>query len=117
MKLTIRVKLVLAEEERVGLPGVKVALYDRDWQSEDDLLGTETTDDKGEIYFNFDERKYQDAEDGPNWRADSLPDLYVNLLDAQDKVVYSTRDQTQRDKMPALLTIPVPRAVWAELRP
>lgn len=111
MKLILRVKMVSAQDERKGLAGLKVALYDRDWKSEDDLLGTEVSDDKGEIFFQFDENKYKDAEDGPDWRVESLPDLYVNILDAQDRVVYSTRDVVERDRFPKILIVPVPDAI------
>ncbi|MDL1898326.1 hypothetical protein FBQ82_18935 [Anaerolineae bacterium CFX7] len=111
MKLMLRVQLVIAEEPKKALPNVKVSLYDRDWKSEDDLLGTEVTDAKGEIFFEFDEKKYKDAEDGPDWRIESLPDLYVNIYDVQDQVVYSTRDVVERDKFPKLLVVPIPRAV------
>ena len=108
MKLMMRVQVVSEQDHRKGLPGLKVSLYDRDWQSEDDLLGTDVSDVKGEIYFEFDEKKYKDSEDGPDWRAESLPDLYVNILDAQDKVVYSTRDVVERDRFPKILVVPVP---------
>lgn len=111
MKLMMRVQLVLDENRKQVLPNVKVSLYDRDWKSEDDLLGTDVTDAKGEIYFQFDEKKYKDDEDGPDWRIESLPDLYVNVYDAQDKVVYSTRDVVKRDKFPQLLVVPIPRAI------
>ena len=73
MKLMMRVQVVSAEDPRKHLPGLKVSLYDRDWKSEDDLLGTEVSDAKGEIFFEFDEKKYKDGEDGPDWRAESLP--------------------------------------------
>lgn len=111
MKLVMRVKLVLHEDSRHVLPGIKVSLYDRDWKSEDDLLGTDVTDAKGEIFFNFEEKDYQDTEDGPDWRAESLPDLYVKVYDAEGKVVYSTRDVVERDKFPKLLVVPIPRAI------
>jgi len=111
MKLMLRVQLVVAEEPKKVLPNVKVSLYDRDWKSEDDLLGTKVTDAKGEIFFEFDEKKYKDAEDGPDWRIESLPDLYVNVHDVQGQVVYSTRDVVERDKFPKLLVVPIPRAV------
>lgn len=111
MKLMMRVQLVLESDLRHGLPDVQVSLYDRDWKSEDDLLGTAVTDAKGEIYFEFDEKKYQDGEDGPDWRIESLPDLYVNVHDAQNKVVYSTRDVVERDKFPKLLIVPIPRSI------
>lgn len=114
MKLVMRVQLVVAEEQKRVLPNIKVELYDRDWESEDDLLGTGVTDDKGEIFFEFKENKYRDNEDGPAWRIESLPDLYVNLLDTQGQVVYSTRDVVERDKFPKLMVVPVPRALLAE---
>jgi hypothetical protein len=107
----MRVKLVVAEDSKKGVPGVKVSLYDRDWKSEDDPLGTDVTDAKGEIFFDFQEKDYQDVEDGPDWRIESLPDLYVNVHDGQDKVIYSTRDVVERDKFPQLLIVPIPRAI------
>lgn len=111
MKLMMRVQLVLEGDLRHGLPNVSVSLYDRDWQSEDDLLGTAVTDAKGEIFFEFDEKKYKDGEDGPDWRIESLPDLYVNVQDAQGNVIYSTRDVVERDKFPKLLVVPIPRSI------
>jgi hypothetical protein len=111
----LRVRLVLEEDTKRVLPNITVALYDRDWKSQDDFLGKAVTDDKGEIFFEFEEKKYKDDEDGPDWRIESLPDLYVNLHDAQDKVVYSTRDVVERDKFPKLLIVPVPRAVAQQL--
>ena len=115
MKLMLRVQLVLNENRKQVLPNVKVLLYDRDWKSADDLLGSGVSDAKGEIFIEFDEKKYKDDEDGPDWRIESLPDLYVNLLDAQGNVVYSTRDAVERDKFPKLLVVPVPRAIAAQL--
>lgn len=111
MKLALRVQLVLDENRKQVLPNVKVSLYDRDWKSADDLLGTGITDANGEIFFEFDEKKYKDDEDGPDWRIESLPDLYVNVYDAQNNVVYSTRDVVERDKFPKLLVVPIPRAI------
>lgn len=119
MKLIQRVKLVLADEPNRVLPNVTVALYDRDWSSADDFLGKGATDAKGEVFIEFDEKVYKDDEDGPDWRSESLPDLYVNLHDAGGSVVYSTREVVERDKFPKLLVVPVPRAIakqfgWVE---
>lgn len=111
MKLMQRIKLVLAGDTQRVLPKVTVALYDRDWKSADDFLGKGVTDSKGEVFIEFDEKKYKDDEDGPDWRVESLPDLYVNLLDAQGSVIYSTREVVERDKFPQLLIVPVPRAI------
>jgi hypothetical protein len=117
MKLMMRVQLVLAENKKQALPNLKVSLYDRDWKSDDDLLGTGVTDSKGEIYFQFEEKKYKDNEDSPDWRIESLPDLYVNVYDAQDNVVYSTREVVERDKFPQLLVVPIPRAIVEKIAP
>jgi hypothetical protein len=107
----MRVKLVLAEDQKQALPNLNVSLYDRDWKSDDDVLGTGISDAKGEIYFQFDEKKYKDNEDGPDWRVDSLPDLYVNVTDESGKVIYSTRDVVEKDKFPQILVVPIPEAI------
>jgi len=109
MLLTTRVKLVLAEASESALAGVKVALYDRDLQDEDDLLGIGVTDDSGEVLFAFDSEKYTDAEDQPSWRVDALPDLYVLVYDKEDQALLSTRAQTQENKLPKRLVIPIDR--------
>lgn len=107
MLLTTRVRLVLAESPTVGIPGVKVSLFDRDIHDPDDFLATEVTDDQGEIFFSFDSEDYTDAEDKELWRLESLPDLYIKIYDAQDQVVLSSRSETQEDKLPSLITIPI----------
>ena len=65
MLLTTRMKLVLAGEPETPLPGVKVALYDRDEADPDDHLDTGVTDAQGEVLFKFDSERYTDAEDSP----------------------------------------------------
>ena len=111
MLLTTRVKLVLAETPTVGLPNVKVALFDQDIDDEDDPLGTGVTDAQGEFLFAYDSSLYTDAEDKDDWTIASLPDLYVIAYDAQGQEVVNTREQTRRDKLPKLLTVPVSRAL------
>ena len=104
-----RVKLVLAETPETVLPGVRVALYDRDEHDQDDFLAEGVTDVQGEIFFSFQAYQYADLEDQPEWSIESLPDLYVVVYDAQDRQVLSTRQQTQTDRTPLLLTVPVKR--------
>jgi hypothetical protein len=117
MKLVMRVRFVAENDPKRVLPGIRAALYDRDWQSPDDYLDAGVADAKGEIFFTFEEKKYQDAEDQPAWKLDSLPDLYVQIHDAQGNVLHTTRDQTVRDKLPALLTVAVPQTVIDALAP
>jgi hypothetical protein len=107
MLLTTRVKFVLAESPTTGIPGVKVELYDRDSNDEDDLLATEVSDDQGEILFSFDSEEYADAEDQELWRLESLPDQYVKVYDAQGQIVLSTRSETLEDQLPKLITVPI----------
>lgn len=109
MLLTARVRLVLEGSPEVRIPGVKVALYDRDIGDEDDPLGEDLTDDVGEILFGFEFDVYTDAEDRDMWRISSLPDLYVIVYDAAGEVVLSTRSQTRVDKLPRLFTVEVSR--------
>ena len=107
MVLTTRVKLVLSSSPATGIPGVKVSLFDRDIQDEDDFLATAVTDDQGEIFFSFDSDQYTDAEEQELWRLESLPDLYVKVYDAYGQVVLSTRSETHEDKLPKLITVPI----------
>jgi hypothetical protein len=107
MLLTTRVKLVLAESPTTCIPGVKVELYDRDSNDEDDWLAAAISDDQGEILFSYDSEEYTDAEDQELWRLESLPDLYVKVYNTQDQVVLSTRSDTLEDKLPKLITVPI----------
>lgn len=111
MLLTTRVRVVLAETPNLPLLGVQVALYDRDEGDADDHLGDGVTDDRGEILFSYDSDAYTDAEDKDDWRASSLPDLYVIVTDADGQVVLNTRDQALQDQLPRRLTVPIPRAL------
>lgn len=114
MLLTTRMKLALAEAPETPLAGVRIALYDRDEADPDDHLDSGVTDAQGEILFKFESGRYTDAEDGPSWRLESLPDLYVVIYDAQGRVVCTTRAQVMQDKLPKRFTIAVSRALAEE---
>lgn len=107
MLLTTRVRLVVAESPTTAIPGIKVELYDRDLNDQDDLLAMAVSDEQGEILFSYNSEEYTDAEDQELWRLESLPDLYVIVYDAHNQVVLSTRSQTQEDRLPKLITIPI----------
>jgi hypothetical protein len=107
MLLATRVKLVTAESPVAGIPGVKVGLFDRDTRSEDDMLGTEITDERGIARFYFDSKVYTDGEDQPAWQKESLPDLYVVVYDAQGSIVISTRSEVVEDKIPDEIVVPL----------
>ena len=82
-------------------------MFDKDTHDEYDLLATETTDAGGEIFFGFDSERYTDTEDRPEWKIDSLPELYVVVYDSQYLVVLSTRDQALQDKLMRLIEVPI----------
>ena len=107
MLLTARVKLFVAEKPESPIPNVKVSMYDRDEGDEDDLLATEMTDENGEIFFGFDSDLSTAIEAPPQWKTDSLPDLYVMVYDAQDRIVLSTREQTVEDKLVSIMEVAV----------
>lgn len=108
MVFTMRVKLVLEDASETGLPGVRVALYDRDECDQDDFLSESISDEHGEAFFAFQSYQYADLEDQPEWAVKSLPDLYVVIYDDQDRQVLSTREQVQIDRLPLLITVRVP---------
>jgi hypothetical protein len=90
---------VLLSESREPVAGVKVALYDRDDKSDDDLLGTGTTNKIGEVDFHYRTRDFTDGalglrDDGK----DSTPDLYAVVYNAAGDAVLSTRDHATQNK-------------------
>lgn len=114
MILVVRVKLVVVEEASDVLPGnilpgVKLALYDRDISDEDDFLASGVTGENGEARLVFDSDQYTDQEDQPAWRLDSMPDLYVKVYNHQGVEIYSTRDRTVDDRLPDLITVALPK--------
>lgn len=111
MLLTTRVRVVLAEDSSVRMPGVRVTLYDRDEGDPDDRLGDGMTDERGEILFSYDSAAYTDSEDKDDWRISSLPDLYVVVTAADGQTVLNLRDQALQNQLPRLITVPVPRAL------
>ena len=105
--MVTRIRLVRATDPQQGLPGVKVALFDRDIQDPDDHLSTGETDAAGEVLFKFDSDQYTDSEDSELWRIDSMPDLYVVIYNRSGEVILSTRSETQENKLPELITVPI----------
>ncbi len=108
MILVVRVRLVIKEDPSKLLPGVKLALYDRDKTNEDDFLASGVTGEKGEARLVFDSEQYTDQEDQPAWRLDSMPDLFVIVYNQQGEEIYSTRDQTVEDRLPDVIVVGLP---------
>lgn len=106
MRCKTTVKVILADAPTEPIAGAKVKLFDRDTVTDDDLLGTETTDDRGEACFNYDTEDFLDLDDRMGGDA---PDLYAVVYDANDEVVVSTRADTVTDRHLKHLTVRVDR--------
>jgi hypothetical protein len=109
MILVVRVKLVTEEDRGRSLPGVRLALYDRDKTDEDDFLAEGVTGENGEAKLVFDSDQYTDQEDQPAWRLDSMPDLFVKVYNHEGQEIYSTRDQAAQDKLPDQIIVELPK--------
>ena len=96
---------VLLAGSRTPLNGVKVALYDRDENSEDDALGVGHTNQFGEVDFHYSTRDFADGflgtddQGGVRLRGrDTVPDLYAIVYNQQDEAVISTREKATENK-------------------
>jgi hypothetical protein len=88
MFFTTVVKLVSETPEREALPGVLVALYDRDVVTPDDHLGSEVTDANGEARFRFFPEQYLDLDERIGGE---LPELYAVAYAPGGEVLASNR--------------------------
>ena len=104
-----RVKLVLAESPDTALPGVKLALFDRDEGDPDDILVSGVTGEDGEVFLSYRSEQFTDLEDQPVWHTKSLPELYVVVYDVLGQVVHSTRKSAQPDQSHYSITVDIPR--------
>lgn len=88
-----------------------VYLYDRDRVSRDDFLGMDITNEYGEATFHFSSPQFLDLDDrvGGN-----LPELYVMVFGRDERCLLSTRAVAERNQIPSLIRIPVPRDLARE---
>ena len=110
MYYTTTVKLVLAESPSSPLSNVKVALYDRDRITPDDLLGTSETDAAGEARFQYTTEMFDDLDEKIGGE---MPELYAVVYDAGQKVVLSTRSEAEENLARKRITVPVPQELAA----
>ncbi len=108
MHFSTLVKLVLEESPSEGVPGVRLCLYDRDRLSRDDLLGSETTDVKGEVCIHFSSEQFSDLDE---WVGGDFPELYVAVCDAAGEHVFTTRSAAESNTAPRHMTVRIPRDV------
>jgi hypothetical protein len=101
-----KVKLFIKDAPSEWISGAIVCLYDRDLISRDDHLGTDITNQYGEATFRFTADQFIDIDDRIGG---ALPDLFVEVYDADGKRVLSTRAAAERNAVPELIRIPVAR--------
>ena len=108
MHFTTTVTLHTDETPSCPLPGIRVALFDRDLLSDDDPLGSALTDEQGDARFLFSAADFADLDDRIRGAA---PDLYVIVHDASGNVVLSTRAEAAENAAQKRINVRVPRGV------
>jgi hypothetical protein len=108
MEFHTKVKLVVEDEPGEWIVGAIVCLYDRDRLTRDDHLGTNVTNAYGEAAFRFSTDDFLDLDDR---LGGALPELYIEVFDADGNRVVSTRSDAMPNAVPTLIRVPIPRAV------
>lgn len=101
-----KVKLFIADSPAAWVSSAVVCLYDRDRLSRDDFLGTDVTDWYGEATFRFSARQFADLDER---LGGSLPELYVEVFDADGRRVITTRAKATANAVPRLVRVAIPR--------
>jgi hypothetical protein len=101
-----KIKLFVEDTPSEWISGVIVCLYDRDLISRDDHLGTEITNPYGEATFRFTADQFIDIDERIGGQ---LPDLFVEVYDADGKRVLTTRASAERNTVPDLIRVPISR--------
>lgn len=100
------VKLHVEGADNEWIPCAIVSLFDRDRLSRDDFLGTNITNAYGEAVFTFHDDAFLDVDDAVGG---ALPELYVKVFGEGGRLVLSTRVSAERNAVPALIRVAVPR--------
>ena len=83
------VGIVVEEESRRPLAGLRVRAYDKDLIRDDDL-GDALTDVEGRFEIRFTEAQFRDF-------AETAPDLYLRIFDAGGRLLHSTEKAVRRN--------------------
>jgi hypothetical protein len=113
MHYTTVVKVVEEGSNR-PLAGLRVALYDRDTFSRDDLLGTGETDPGGEVRFDYDSSDFVDLDD----RVGGIfPELYAIVSRSDGAELRSTKAEAVDNTPRKYITVAVPTAALSGSAP
>ena len=82
----------VSDQEGKPSPGLMVTAYDKDVKF-DDILGAVLTDKKGKFQISYGVRDFQEGKE-------SGPELYVKVMDAESKLLYSSEDEVRKDASP-----------------
>jgi len=115
VEYTTTVKLFVDGTAGEWLACAIVYLYDRDIVSRDDFLGMGITNEYGEASFTFHRDGFADIDDrigGP--LGEPMPELYIKVFGRDDRLMLSTRALAQRNQIPRLIRVGVPRDLARE---
>ena len=104
MRYTTSVKVVEEGSNR-PVPGLQVALFDRDAFSPDDALGTGTSDEQGEVRFDYNSEQFVDLDDR---LGGVFPELYVVVSDAGGTQIVTTKADAISNTPRKQIPVPVP---------
>jgi hypothetical protein len=115
--ITVDVRVFLREDGH-GLEGVRVRLINREERVSKSVLGTGRTDRDGVVRFVCPLSQLIEKDDSfetsGGRSADSLPHLYVELIDDADNVVHTARRQVRKYETTARLSVPLSRRQVSE---
>ena len=83
------VGIVVEEESRKPLQGLRVRAYDKDL-IRDDHLGDALTDAEGRFEIRFTEAQFRDF-------TETAPDVYIRIYDPSGKLLHSTETAVRRN--------------------
>ena len=81
--------IVVEEESRRPLQGLRVRAFDKDLIRDDDL-GEALTDEAGRFEIRFTEAQFRDF-------TETAPDLYLRIYDSTGRLLHSTENAVRRN--------------------